>query len=111
MFEELEGKTGFIVFSDETKQTIGHILVPYWKDRDYLTAFVNILPEDTRYVLYGADPKNTTHQMGLIKIRGHALVVQLRAGLRSLVARASGPTRRPAWRSSPIPMSARSARA
>lgn len=67
VFEELKGQRGYVIFSEENKKAIRDVLVPYWKERDYLTAFASALPEETRFVIYGPDRKNTSLQMGLIQ--------------------------------------------
>ncbi|OBB16763.1 glycyl radical enzyme [Mycobacteriaceae bacterium 1482268.1] len=67
VFEELKGKIGYVEFSEESKKAIREVIVPYWQERDYLTAYVRALPEETRFVLYGPDRNNTSHQMGLIQ--------------------------------------------
>ena len=65
-FEELKGKPGYIVFSEEAKKAIREVIAPYWQERDYLTAYVNALPEETRFMLFGPDRKNTSKQMGVL---------------------------------------------
>lgn len=66
-FDQLKGKTGYVHFSDESKKAIREVLVPYWKDRDYVTAYVKSLPEETRFVHFGPDPNNIDHQMGVLQ--------------------------------------------
>jgi formate C-acetyltransferase len=66
MFGHLKGKPGYIVFAEEAKKAIRDVIAPYWQERDYLTAYVNVLPEETRFLVYGPDRKNTSLQMGLV---------------------------------------------
>ncbi|MEQ8186410.1 MAG: pyruvate formate lyase family protein [Candidatus Eremiobacterota bacterium] len=58
-FLKNKGKTGEVVVTDEDKKIIDEILTPYWSGRDYGTAYHRELPQETRTMLYGPDPKNT----------------------------------------------------
>ena len=59
MFRKNKGKSGEVVVTDEDKKIIDEILTPYWTGKDYATNFVRSLPEETRFMMYGPDPKNT----------------------------------------------------
>ena len=59
MFRKNKGKSGEVVVTDEDKKIIDEILTPYWTGKDYATNFARSLPEETRFMMYGPDPKNT----------------------------------------------------
>jgi pyruvate-formate lyase len=67
VFEEMTGKPGYIIYSDEDKKAIRDVIAPYWAERCYLTAFARSLPEETRFVIFGPDRKNISHQLGLLQ--------------------------------------------
>jgi pyruvate formate-lyase/glycerol dehydratase family glycyl radical enzyme len=67
VFEEMKGKPGYIIYSDEDKKAIRDVIAPYWTERCYLTAFARSLPEETRFVIFGPDRKNISHQLGLLQ--------------------------------------------
>ena len=67
VFEEMKGKPGYIIYSDEDKKAIRDVIAPYWGERCYLTAFAKALPEETRFVIFGPDRKNIGHQLGLLQ--------------------------------------------
>jgi len=58
MFRKLKGKPGEVAVTDEDARIIDEVLTPYWAGKDYATNFVHALPEDTRFLLLGPDPKN-----------------------------------------------------
>lgn len=58
MFLSNKGKVGEVVVNDEDKRIILEELTPYWTGRDYAQAFHDALPEPTRFMIYGPDPKN-----------------------------------------------------
>lgn len=58
MFRNLKGKVGEVVVTDEDKRVIDEVLTPYWAGKDYMTGFHRELPEETRYMMFGPDPKN-----------------------------------------------------
>jgi formate C-acetyltransferase len=59
MFRKLKGKVGEVIVMDEDKKIVDEVLTPYWAGRDYATAFHREMPEETRFMIYGPDPKNT----------------------------------------------------
>jgi pyruvate formate-lyase/glycerol dehydratase family glycyl radical enzyme len=59
MFRKNKGKVGEVVVTDEDARIIDDVLTPYWAGKDYATNFFHELPEDTRFMLMGPDPKNT----------------------------------------------------
>lgn len=59
MFRKNKGKSGEVVVTDDDEKIINEILTPYWTGKDYSSRFHDALPEDTRFLLYGPDPKNT----------------------------------------------------
>ena len=59
MFRKLKGKAGEVIVTDEDKKIIDEVLTPYWTGKDYTTVFHRELPEDTRFMIFGPDPKNT----------------------------------------------------
>jgi len=56
---EEQGQAGEVVVTDEDARIINDVLTPYWTGKDYATNFLHALPEDTRFMLMGPDPKNT----------------------------------------------------
>ena len=58
MFRQNKGKVGEVVVTDEDAKIIDDLLTPYWAGKDYATNFFHSLPEDTRFMLMGPDPKN-----------------------------------------------------
>lgn len=59
MFRKNRGKAGEVTVTDEDAKIINEVLTPYWSGKDYATNFARALPEDTRFMLLGPDPKNT----------------------------------------------------
>jgi formate C-acetyltransferase len=59
MFRKLKGKVGEVIVTDEDKKVVDEVLTPYWAERDYATAYHREMPEDTRFLIYGPDPKNS----------------------------------------------------
>jgi pyruvate formate-lyase/glycerol dehydratase family glycyl radical enzyme len=59
MFRKNKGKPGEVAVTDEDAKLIDEVLTPYWAGRDYATNFIRSLPEETRFMMYGPDPKNT----------------------------------------------------
>jgi formate C-acetyltransferase len=58
MFIKNKGKVGEVTVTDEDAKVIKDFLTPYWAGKDYATAFHRELPEETRFMLFGPDPKN-----------------------------------------------------
>jgi len=58
MFRNNKGKPGEVVVSDEDAKIIDEVLTPYWAGKDYATNFLRHMPEETRFMLMGPDPKN-----------------------------------------------------
>jgi len=58
MFRKNKGKVGEVVVTDEDAHLINDVLTPYWTGRDYASAFHDALPEETRFLIFGPDPKN-----------------------------------------------------
>ena len=59
MFVKNKGKTGEVAVTGEDVRTVNEVLTPYWAGKDYATNYANALPPETRYMLFGPDPKNT----------------------------------------------------
>ena len=59
MFRKNKGKVGEVIVTDEDARIINEVLTPYWAGKDYASNFAFSLPESTRFMLYGPDPKNT----------------------------------------------------
>jgi len=59
MFRKSKGKPGEVIVTEEDAKTINEVLTPYWAGKDYATNFFHELPEETRFMLMGPDPKNT----------------------------------------------------
>ena len=59
MFKKSKGKVGEVVVTAEDEKIINDILTPYWSGRDYASNFFYNLPEPTRFMVTGPDPKNT----------------------------------------------------
>lgn len=59
MFRKNKGKPGDVLVTEEDERVVTEILTPFWAGKDYASNFIKSLPEDTRFVLYGPDPKNT----------------------------------------------------
>jgi len=59
MFRKNKGKPGEVAVTDEDATIINEVLTPYWAGKDYATNFIRSLPEETRFMMYGPDPKNT----------------------------------------------------
>src|SRR5215471_3649148 len=58
MFRKNKGKPGEVVVADEDAKLIHEVLTPYWAGKDYASNFFHALPEETRFMLMGPDPKN-----------------------------------------------------
>lgn len=58
MFRKNKGKVGEVVVTDEDAHLINDVLTPYWTGKDYASAFHDALPEATRFLIFGPDPKN-----------------------------------------------------
>jgi pyruvate formate-lyase/glycerol dehydratase family glycyl radical enzyme len=58
MFRKSKGKVGEVVVTDEDARIINDVLTPYWAGKDYATNFFHALPEETRFMVMGPDPKN-----------------------------------------------------
>ncbi|MBP7937560.1 MAG: glycyl radical protein [Phycisphaerae bacterium] len=59
MFRKNKGKPGEVTVTDEDATIINEVLTPCWAGKDYATNFIRSLPEETRFMMYGPDPKNT----------------------------------------------------
>ena len=59
MFRKLKGKPGEVAVTDEDARIVDEVLTPYWTGKDYATNFLKELPEATRFLMLGPDPKNT----------------------------------------------------
>jgi isethionate sulfite-lyase len=57
MFRKLKGKPGEVVVTDEDKGIVEEI-TRYWAGKDYATIYHRELPDETRFMLFGPDPKN-----------------------------------------------------
>jgi pyruvate formate-lyase/glycerol dehydratase family glycyl radical enzyme len=59
MFRKNKGQPGEVAVTEEDAKVINEVLTPYWTGKDYATDYVKSLPPETRFMLYGPDPKNT----------------------------------------------------
>jgi formate C-acetyltransferase len=59
MFLKNKGKVGEVAVTEEDARIVKDVLTPYWTGKDYATAFAHALPEATRMMILGPDPKNT----------------------------------------------------
>ena len=59
MFRKNKGKVGEVVVTDEDARIINEVLTPYWTGKDYSANYAKTLPETTRFLMLGPDPKNT----------------------------------------------------
>ena len=59
MFRKNKGQPGEVVVTEEDAKVISEVLTPYWTGKDYATDYVKSLPPETRFMVYGPDPKNT----------------------------------------------------
>ena len=59
MFRNNKGQPGEVVVTEEEAKIVTEVLTPYWTGKDYATNYVNSLPPETRFMLYGPDPNNT----------------------------------------------------
>jgi pyruvate formate-lyase/glycerol dehydratase family glycyl radical enzyme len=59
MFRKNKGKPGEVIVTDEDEKIVREVLTPYWTGKDYATAFARALPDETRFMMFGPDPKNT----------------------------------------------------
>ncbi|HQR45179.1 MAG TPA: pyruvate formate lyase family protein [Thermoanaerobaculia bacterium] len=59
MFRANKGKPGEVAVTDEDARIINEVLTPWWTGKDYATNFFHALPEKTRFLVMGPDPKNT----------------------------------------------------
>ncbi len=57
-FKKNKGKIGEVVVTPEDERIILDVLTPYWTGRDYASNFHDAIPLDTRFLLYGPDPKD-----------------------------------------------------
>lgn len=71
---EAFGKRGIGVIKvlPEDREIILGELAPYWSGKDFLPAYVHALPEDTRRLMYGDDPENTTRMTMVLPQSGTA---------------------------------------
>ena len=53
-----KGKVGEVVVADEDARLVKEVLTPYWAGKDYASNFARTLPEATRFLILGPDPKN-----------------------------------------------------
>lgn len=58
MFRKNKGQPGEVVVTEDDAKIINEVLTPYWAGKDYATNFLHALPEETRFMLMGPDPKN-----------------------------------------------------
>jgi formate C-acetyltransferase len=58
MFRKNKGKVGEVIVTEEDARLITEVLTPYWTGKDYASAFHDALPEETRFLMFGPDPKN-----------------------------------------------------
>ena len=59
MFRKLKGKAGEVIVTDDDKKIVDEVLTPYWAGNDYASGYHREMPEATRFMIYGPDPRNT----------------------------------------------------
>ena len=59
------GQKGAVVMTDDDRRAIDDILYPYWNGRDFGSAFIRALPEETRFYFFGPDRANASHATGV----------------------------------------------
>jgi hypothetical protein len=47
-----------VVVTEEDEKIINDVLTPYWTGRDYASNFHDSVPEATRFMMYGPNPKD-----------------------------------------------------
>jgi formate C-acetyltransferase len=57
-FKRNKGKIGEVVVTEEDEKIILEELTPFWTGRDYATNFHDALPEETRFMCFGPNPKD-----------------------------------------------------
>ena len=57
-FKKNKGKIGEVVVTPEDEKIIDDVLTPYWTGRDYASNFHDAMPEETRFMMYGPNPKD-----------------------------------------------------
>lgn len=57
-FKKNKGKIGEVVVTPEDEKIILDVLTPYWTGRDYASNFHHAMPEATRFMMYGPNPKD-----------------------------------------------------
>ena len=60
IFLKNKGKVGEVGVTDEDARLVKEVLTPYWAGKDYASNFARTLPEATRFLILGPDPKNIT---------------------------------------------------
>jgi Pyruvate formate lyase-like len=58
MAAEQRGAPDAVLVTPEDKKIIDETLFPYWNGKDFTPNFVHALPEDSRFITFGPDPKN-----------------------------------------------------
>jgi isethionate sulfite-lyase len=58
MAAEQQGARDAVIVTAEDKKLIDEVLFPYWEGKDFTPNFVHALPEDSRFISFGPDPKN-----------------------------------------------------
>lgn len=73
VFRGVAGKLGqgtiparSVAVTDEDARAIEDVLAPYWSGRDFTPAYAQALPEDTRRLVFGPDPRNIAQQTGIV---------------------------------------------
>ncbi|MCK1443681.1 glycyl radical protein [Bradyrhizobium sp. 48] len=57
-FKKNKGKIGEVVVMEDDERIIDEVLTPYWTGRDYASNFHDAIPEETRFMMYGPNPKD-----------------------------------------------------
>jgi hypothetical protein len=57
-FKKNKGNIGEVVVTEEEEKIIDDVLTPYWTGRDYASNFHDAMPEATRFMMYGPNPKD-----------------------------------------------------
>ena len=52
------GTPDAVIVTENDKKLIDEVLFPYWNGKDFTSHFVHALPEPSRLITFGPDPKN-----------------------------------------------------
>ncbi|MBU6443254.1 MAG: glycyl radical protein [Alphaproteobacteria bacterium] len=65
-FRAHQGFPDSVTITEEDERIINEVLAPYWNGRDFATNFARALPEPSRFITFGPDPRNVAQQTGVV---------------------------------------------